>query len=265
MSHLGALITPYVDGELSPARAAEARAHLSVCGECRSVLAMEQAARRRTQNSARSLQASAELTARLLAMPAGPVPLGAEPRRSRLAPFVLGGGVTLVGLFVLTLVVLGGPRPDQHPSALLAATDAPAADITDTATTPVATRPGSAQASTAGWALPANHTVNRLDLLDDGGTETLDVVVDTAAGEVRLLERVGTLDERVTSLVDSLRIGDHTAYLVDGWYVLESGPCVVAVLAESEAAAEAVIAQLPAPSPDGILGRMVDGWHVLVG
>jgi len=266
MSHLGALITPYVDGELSPARAAQARAHLSVCGECQSALAMEQAARRRTQNSARTPQASAELTARLLAVPASPLPLGAEPsRRSRRTPFVLGGGAALVGLFVLTLVVLGGPRPDQHPSVLLAATDAPTTDAETAGATPFTSRPGSAQVSTTGWALPANHTVNRLDLRDDGGIETLDMVVDTAAGEVRLLERVGTLDERVTSLATSMTIGGHTAYLVDGWYVLESGPCVVAVLGESEVAAEAVIAQLPAPAPDGILGRLVDGWHVLVG
>lgn len=263
MSHLGALITPYVDGELSPAAAAEARAHLCVCAECRTALAREQAARRRTQQSVQGMQASAELTARLLAMPANPVPAGAAglPRRTRRTPFVLGGGAALVGLFVLTLVVLGSPRPDQHPSSLLAATADPAG--TEAAAT--TSRPAPVQAAVAGWALPANHTVNSLDLIGDGESETLDVLVDTVGGEVRLLERIGTLDPLVVAQAPSLTIAGRTAYLVDGWYVLESGPCVVAVLGESDLAAEAVIAQLPARSPDGLVGRLVDGWHVLVG
>lgn len=258
MNHLGALITPYVDGELSPADAAEAAAHLCVCAECRTALEMERAARRRTQQSVRGMQASAELTARLLAMPRAPLPAaGPSLRRPRRGPFVLGGGAALVGLFVLTLAMLGSPRPDQHPSSLLAATE----DVPVGATVPISSRPAQA----AGWALPAGHTVNSLGLIGDGETETLDVVIDTAAGEVRLLDRVGALDESVLAQSPSLEIEGRLAYLVDGWYVLESGPCVVAVLAESEAAAEAVIAQLPAPAPDGVLGRLVDGWHVLVG
>lgn len=263
MSHLGALITPYVDGELSPASVAEATAHLCVCGECRVAVAKEQAARRRTQQSVQGMQASAELTARLLAMSANSLPAGGPVRQPRRrTPFVLGGGVALVGLFVLTLVVLGSPRPDQHPSSLLSATADPAA-VQDAAT--LVSRPAPTQAVVAGWALPANHTVNSLALIGEGDSETLDVVVDSAAGEVRLLERVGTLDPVVIAEAPSLTIEDHTAYLVDGWYVLESGPCVVAVLGESELAAEAVIAQLPAPTPDGVVGRLVDGWHVLVG
>ncbi|WP_420110710.1 zf-HC2 domain-containing protein [Pseudactinotalea sp.] len=262
MSHLGALITPYVDGELSAAAAAAARAHLCVCAECRSALATEQTARRRTRQSVQGMQASAELTARLLAMPTNPLPATGLPRRARRTPFVLGGGAALVGLFVLTLVVLGSPRPDQHPSSLLSAT-ADAAAAQDAAT--LVSRPAPSQAVVSGWALPANHTVNSLALIGEGESETLDVVVDTAAGEVRLLERVGTLDAEVIAQAPSLRIADHTAYLVDGWYVLESGPCVVAVLGESELAAEAVIAQLPAATPDGMVGRLVDGWHVLVG
>lgn len=255
MNHLGALITPFVDGELSAARAAEARAHLSDCSECRRLLLMEQAARRRTQASAHGVQASAELTARLLAMPTGPVP-AAAPLRSRRTPFIFGGGVALVGLFVLTLVVLGAPRAD-HPSALLSAT----ADAADLATPSTRAVP---QAALSGWALPANHTVHSLDLLGEGDTETLDVVVETAAGEVRLLERVGSLDEEAVAGMPASTIAGRTAYLVEGWYVLESGPCVVAVLGD-DLAVEMVIDQLPLPAPDGVLGRVVAGWHVLVG
>lgn len=260
MNHLGALITPFVDGELSHARAAEARAHLSDCSQCRRLLLMEQAARRRTRASAHEVQASAELTARLLAMSAGPVPATA-PLRPRRAPFILGGGVALVGLFVLTLVVLGTPRADD-PSALLSAT-ADAADLTTPSTTTSRGTPDP-QAALAGWALPANQTVHSLDLLGEGDTETLDVVVETAAGDVRLLERVGSLDEQAVASIPSSTIAGRTAYLVDGWYVLESGPCVVAVLGDGPAV-EAVIDQLPLPAADGVLGRVVAGWHVLVG
>jgi hypothetical protein len=259
MSHLGALITPFVDGELSPARAAEARAHLSDCAECRRLLLMEQAARRRTQASAHGVQASAELTARLLAMPAGPMP-AAAPLRPRRAPFVFGGGAALVGLFVLTLVVLGTPRAD-HPGSLLSAT----ADA-DELTAPSATaRATSDQTALAGWALPADHAVDSLDLLGEGETETLDVVIETGAGDVRLLERVGLLDDAAVADLPATSIAGRTTYLVDGWYVLESGPCVVAVLGDSDRAVETVIGQLPPPAPDGVLGRVIAGWHVLVG
>lgn len=256
MSHLGALITPFVDGELSPARAAEAQAHLADCGECRRLLAMEQAARRRTQESVRGVRASADLTARLLAMPTGPLP-AAAPQRARRASFLLSGGAALVGLFVLTLVVLGAPRTD-HPSAFLAAAE-------EAGATADADRFAPDTAVLAAWALPADHTVQSLGLLGDGDTETLDAVLETSAGEVRLLERIGSFDDAVLSQLPSRTVAGRTAYLVDGWYVLESGSCVVAVLGESDAAVEAVIAQLPAPAPDGIGGRILAGWYALVG
>lgn len=268
MSHLGALITPYVDGELSPARSAEAREHLSVCQECRSALAMEQAARRRTQESARGVQASAELTARLLAMPAGPLPPAAPlSRRPRLAPFVLGGGATLVGLFVLTLFVLGATRAEQTPSSLLAATadtDGAAATTGSTGLLNAASDPLEAVSTTV-WALPASLSVQQLQLIEDGSTQTLELLASTRYGDVRILEREGTLDASTLGSAVSDTIAGRTVYLVDGWYLLESGPCVVAVLGDNEAAAEAVIAQLPAADADGTLDRIVDGWHVLAG
>lgn len=267
MSHLGALITPYVDGELSPARAAEAREHLSECAECRTAVAMEQAARRRTRASACAVQASPELTARLLAMPAGTPPHSdALHRRTRLAPFVLGGGATLVGLFVLTLFVLGASRPEQSPSALLAATaDAEGASAIAVGTGLLTSVDDVGTQTRTGWALPADLPVQRFQVIEGGGTQTLDLLVETEFGQVRLLEQAGSLDESAVASAAVESIAGHTTYLVDGWYVLESGPCVVAVLAESEAAAEAAIAELPAVDTGDALDRILDGWHVLAG
>lgn len=260
MKHLGALVTPYVDGELSPGRAAEARAHLDCCAECSRAVELEQLARRRTQESTLALQARPELTARLLAMPAGSLP-APEPVRPRRAPLVLGGGAALVGLFVLTLFVLGAPRPVTTPSAVL---DAARVDAGAPTTVPAAmAAPEVGELAT--WALPTDASVGALAILDDGATQTLDLVVTTAAGEARILERSGTLDEAAAAWARSEVVSGRTVYEVDGWYVLESGPCVVAVHGETEAAAEAVIAALPEAAPDGLLGRLLTGWTALVG
>ncbi len=261
MSHLGALITPYVDGELSPARAAEARAHLRECDECRRAVAQEQTASRRTQDSVRDMQASAELTARLLAMTSGSLQPSsfAAPRRSR-APFVLGGGAALVGLFVLSLFVLGGPREAQPPTALLGATDASSDDLQMTA------RPASSGAdapASTDWVLPSTLSVTSMGMLDDGAVGTLDLTVSVPQGDVRLLEQPGHLADSIDG-IDPVDIAGHVVYEVDGWYVLESGHCVVAVHAADPDAAEAVIAQLPVPGERSVLDRLADGWRVLV-
>lgn len=258
-AHLGALVTPFVDGELSPARAAEVRVHLAGCAECRRAVTAEQAARRRTQDSVRGMQASPELTARLLAMPSGSIPVAMPFERSRRVPFVLGGGAALVGLFVLTLFVLGTPRTTQSPGSLLASTT----DPSSTAVQQVALGTGADNAATA-WAVPASLTIQRLDLTEAQGTQTLDVSLDTSAGEVRLLERPGTLDEAAAAAGSApSTVAGHVVYQVDGWYLLESGSCVVAVRGETDEAAELVIADLP--EPDGVLDRIADGWHALVG
>lgn len=261
--HLGALVTPFVDGELVPARAAEARVHLAGCAECRRAVTAEQAARRRTQDSVRGMQASPELTARLLAMPTGPAPVGMPIDRARRAPFVVGGGAALVGLFVLTLFVLGTPRATQSPGSLLAATT----EAPDAAVQPVTLSASAAELDdplSATWAMPATMTIDRLDLVDQQGDQTLDVLIDTSAGEVRLLERPGALDEDAAAVSGSpTTVAGHVVYRVDGWYLLESSSCVVAVLGETDEAAELVIADLP--EPDGVLDRIADGWRTLVG
>lgn len=265
MSHLGALVTPYVDGEMSPAREAEAHAHLAVCVECRTAVALEQAARRRTRESAACVQASAELTARLLAMPSGPVPqaaaMSARPRRT---PFMLGGGAALIGLFVLTLFVLGGPRAGTSPSAVLTAADGDP----DTAATnlPVALLSGpDLSALSESWALPVGLSLGRLDVLDDGATQTLDVLVTTSAGDARLLERPGSLDPEAVDGAVTETIAGRTVVLVDGWSIVEAGGCVVAVLGETDAATATVIEALPAPHGDDVVSRVIAGWDVLVG
>jgi len=260
-AHLGALVTPFVDGELNAARAAEARAHLAACAECRQAVAAEQVARRRTQDSVRGMQASPELTARLLAMPSGPAAAAIPLERSRRGTVVLGGGAALVGLFVLTLFVLGTPHAAQSPGSLLAATtEVPNAAVQQAGLSAADVDGVSAVA----WAVPASLTIQRLDLVDEQGTQTLDVSLDTAAGDVRLLERPGTLDEGAAAAgATPSTVAGHVVYRVDGWYLLESGSCVVAVLGETDEAAELVIADLP--EPDGFLDRIADGWLTLVG
>jgi hypothetical protein len=211
------------------------------------------------------MQASAELTARLLAMPAGPPSGGAiELGRTRRAPLVLGGGVAVVGLFVLSLFVLGAPRASQSPGSMLAAVnDAPgsATAVDATAVSDVEALDGAASAV---WSVPADMVVDRIDLMEQQGSQALHMTLDTTLGEVRVLERPGALDEEAASAIGSVtEVAGHVVYRVDGWYLLESGSCVVAVLGESDEAAETVIAGLP--EPDGILDRIAQGWHVLVG
>lgn len=263
MSHLGALITPFVDGELSPAQTAQAQAHVASCEGCAHAVRQEQAARRRTQESARGVQASPELTARLLAMPAAPQPALASAPRARRTPLVLGGSTALVGLFVLTLFVLGSPRPPETPSSMLAASSpSPGAAVSTALTWPdVAAVVGS------DWSVPSGVRITRLDVLDDGEVETLDATFQMPDGDVRVLERTGSLDVDALAAGGSTptQIGGHVVYAVDGWYLLESGPCVVALHGDTDTAAESVIAQLPAPQEPGFVERVVDGWHVLVG
>lgn len=279
MTHLGALITPYVDGELGAARAEQVREHLVMCAQCRDAVASERSARARTQQSASEVSASSELTARLLAMSWQDAASGAGVAgRQRRVPFVLGGGAALMGIFVLTLFVLGGPR-EAHPGTLIAATSAPHAFAALSSGAPgagedqpsVATDP-LAWMRSQGWvapeSLPPSVQVSAAELTtrtnDGSDSVILDVVFIGPGTSARMLQQPGRLDEDITGVVPSTMIGGHEVYRLDGWYVLTSGDHVVAVTADGDQLAEELVAALPVGDGPALLSRLWQGWNVLV-
>jgi anti-sigma factor RsiW len=271
MNHLGSLVTPYVDGELSPPRRAALRAHLDECDDCRRAVLAEETARSRTRAGCPP-PPSADLHDRLLAVPV----VATEGDRRGVAPRRLGliaasGSLAVVGLMVLTLVVLGTPRPVAPPTATL--TSSPGSGSIAMAALPLTTAPPSRDAlawmSSHGWAapsrLPAGMRVADVVVHADDSSQTLQVQLQGGTGQLQVLERVGRLDPEVVTDLPARQVGEHTAYLVDGWWVVESGNCVVAVQDDAQGAAHEVVASLPASVGEaGVLDRMMAGWGVLV-
>jgi len=153
VSHLGTQISALADGQLGPAAAERALAHVAACPQCAAELAAARAARR-TIAAAFEVHPTADLTARLLALgavgeppattardgrrtlpPVGSVPLPGTSRRlpsgclrgdlmgrraePRKAMALVAAGA---GLAVLGLVVLGGQSvvtAQRHPAHVL--------------------------------------------------------------------------------------------------------------------------------------------------
>ncbi|MFV0252398.1 MAG: anti-sigma factor family protein [Beutenbergiaceae bacterium] len=262
MNHLGSLVTPYVDGELRAAQMQAVADHLTACEQCRRLVAAERAARLRTRRSATALQPAPELTARLLAMPHGlSSDHPAAPRHLRRGPLLLGGGLSLVGLFAITLFILGAPPPGQTPAALLEVVD------DDSPSAVVASNVGSgaledvAENAALHWSAPEGLTVVDRVLLD-AETQTVDLTVVGPAGQVRLVQRFGAIDTEA-ALITPRPINGHWVYQVQDWWVVDSGTSVIA-LQGSDDAMTAVLNSLPPRYEPGPLDRIRDGWVSLV-
>ncbi|TDE97520.1 hypothetical protein EXU48_04885 [Occultella glacieicola] len=279
MSHLGPLISPLIDGQLPPAKAERAMSHVASCAQCRAEVA-EERAWRSAARSAGDARPSEDLTARLLALqipgqrpgPVGPridpAALGAPARRPVTASHplrtrVLTGAVASLGVFALTLFVLGEqPRRVDDLTPLM---DAGGAQAGSTSTTPGT---GAAPADTAddrsrtewiiesGWAapdeLPAGMVIADVGLLPPAPEtgEILQVTLSTPGSdrEVMVLEQHGVLDPAMLAPLEPTRIGDHTVYLVSGeWWVVQCDDSVVAVSSGTDgSAAHDFIEGLPA-------------------
>lgn len=303
MSHLGPLISPLADGQLPPARAERAFAHVAGCDECRRALDAERASRAAAR-AAGEVRASPDLTARLLALQMPDVPLsgpsfpalasGAEPMRVTgwserehhpLRTRVMTGMLASVGLFALALFVLGGQqRPLQDPTALLdAGTTTPGAtqfmSASDRhAATATEQRMSSALlewVTASGWPapelLPVGMSVSDVEVHepDDGagGAEVLEVSLVGASGAVTVLAQHGQLDQSMLAALEPVSVGGHAVYRVSGdWWLLECGGSVVAVSSGSNSGpAYDVIRSLPdLEDTRGVVDRLATGWTVLV-
>ncbi|QAY70334.1 zf-HC2 domain-containing protein [Xylanimonas protaetiae] len=96
-AHLGVWLSPLADGQLPPAQAERALAHVAVCARCASGLAAERAARQALA-AATEVSVAADLTERLMALSSTVPPAAGDPLRERPAPAWPVAGDTTVAL-----------------------------------------------------------------------------------------------------------------------------------------------------------------------
>lgn len=284
MAHLGSLVTPLVDGQLSPARAETAHAHLINCSACQQAVNAERRARAAAA-AVPSASASPELSARLLAISEQDHTAAEHPPQVRhpIRTGVLAATFVSLALVVLSLYVVGGQRPDvQEPSDILAT----AHPVADTAS--LDSRSGAADMDSqqlldwmaaGGWVgpqeFPGAMVANTAQVLTgaDQGARILRVDLDHDGEQVTVLEQQAHLDMSKVAALEPVRIGHHEAYLIEEhWWVLQCGELVVAVSSGPDPAdAHELIAALPdrgshgPPEPDGVLEQIGVGWRVLTG
>lgn len=296
MMHLGSRISALVDGQLAPAAAERALAHVATCPSCARELAAARAARRALA-AADPVQPTEDLTARLLALSSQsppPVPVAARD------PFAVGGGAALpfaathalrgdvvarrtpVRLVVgsvagLSAVAAGlfmlGERPvvtpSSHPAAvlgLLAHTSAPAADEpppVDDAT--VAWLRGQ------GWTfpddLPSGWRVGSVGWSSDG-PRVLEVGVTGPSGAFVVTEQQGRLDTDALAGAPVREVGGRHVHVlsVEPWQVAwQSESTVVQIVAsQDESEIDALVAAFPSGGfDDTVTGRIGRGWQTV--
>ncbi len=294
MSHLGPLVSPFVDGQLTPTRAARAQQHLSDCAACRAQVEAERACRD-TARSAQAIPAGPDLTERLLALSipdstsgrfAGSGEVERAVRSTRLR--VVSGAVASVGVFVVALFVLGGQQrsvddltamvPQLKDPAVLAGSQVSSAVGSSSATG--ISGPGREQLSgtvldwmaAAGWSapdrLPTGMRVENVAVIDDpdAGAPVLQLDIAGDAGVVHVTEQHGVLDPAMTAALEPVIIGGHEVFHVAGdWWVAQCGGSVVAVSSgEDPTAAHALIAELGDGQSPGVVDRLTNGLQVLL-
>lgn len=294
MSHLGPLVSSLVDGHLPPAKAERAYAHLVCCAGCRGQVQAERALRAAAARSADDVHASDDLTRKLLALnlpgqTPGPLSAGASaapadpPARSTrgIRLRVVSGAVASVGVFTAALFVLGGEHREVDDLAPLVAperaTDARTAAAASAATSPPANDGLSATVldwmNSSGWSapadLPSGMSVQDVVMTGDAEADGQILQIDLAGdgGLVHVMEARGVLDEAMTAPLEPVQIGGHEVYQVaDHWWVAQCGNSVVAVSSGADpAAAHDLLARMPAGTEDGVVDRLAQGVHVLLG
>ncbi|UFU03934.1 zf-HC2 domain-containing protein [Ruania suaedae] len=288
MSHLGPLVSPFVDGQLPPARAARLQQHLSDCAPCRAQVEAERACRD-TARAARAVQANPDLTERLLALgvvgdttgvPASAGEVERAVRGTRLR--VLSGAVASVGVFVVALFVLGGQqRSVDDLTAMVPQLKEPASLAGGHAVGSVgATEPGREDLSgtvlewmsAAGWStpdrLPAGMRVEHITVIDEAeaGAPVLQLDLAGDAGVVHLTEQHGVLDPAMTAALEPVQISGYEVYQVaENWWVAQCGGSVVAISSgDDPAAAHALLARMGEGTSPGVVDRLTNGLQVLL-
>lgn len=293
MNHLGTRISALADGQLEPAEAERAFAHVAACPDCAADLAATRAAHR-VLAGARDVPVTAGLTSRLLALatetpPAAPRrseswdrPSGGEPdllagdltRRRRAAGGLPAAALVGAGALMMSLLILGEERevvPNRHPAhalSVLAGTSetAPAVAVDLTAD---AREQLPAWMDLHSWAWPGELPADlRVGALRSGGEEAVRLEIIGQRELIVVTEQHGRLVPCAGVAVT--QIGEHQVYVLSmsPWHgVLQSGGTVVAVYAERHSdSVEALIAAYPGDSfDDGVPARISRGWDVLAG
>lgn len=292
MRHLGDQVSALVDGELPPAVAERALAHVAWCAPCRALLDAERAARR-TLAQAPDVEPSGALTARLLAVvpqPAAGGP-GSPPGGPRRRPWLeraavgVGGAVGAAAAVVGALAVVG-----TSVSPVLTGEDVLSAAAVRAA--PMATA-GFADGDVSTYA-PAVEPVSRPDrdlthvaltwMTDHGWSSPAVVPADLAVTDLRV-GRDGGL--RVEFVSDSSRItvlerrgvlagGDGNTEAIAGssarllstspWTAaVQSGDCVVVVVCEGSVGdCRRLLAAIPEqPADTSPAAQVARGWRTV--
>ena len=296
MSHLGPLVSSLVDGHLAPAKAERAYAHLVCCAGCRAQVQAERALREAAARSADEVHASDDLTRKLLALnlpgqTSGPLATGSathgpgpSPRSSRSTRLrVVSGAVASVGVFTAALFVLGGEQREVDDLTPLVAparaADGRTAAVPSAAISPVTGDDDGLSATvldwmnSSGWSapadLPSGMSVQDVTVTGDAesGAQILQIDLSGASGTVQVMEQHGMLDADTTAPLDPVIIGGHEVYQVaDHWWVAQCGDSVVAISSGSDpTAAHDLLARMPAGDEDGVVDRLAQGVHVLLG
>ncbi|MEG9226709.1 anti-sigma factor family protein [Aeromicrobium sp. Sec7.5] len=288
MTHLGADVAAFVDGQLPPARELAARRHLEECERCRGVVAEQEQLKRRM---ARSMSAGvpAHLAAALSAVASDPPE--PDPRSRQALRRSVGVAVALMGSSAAVLLlayVLAPPLPSSgdpvgpHFDAyvaefmseaasrrapdIVAASSAVAASSDDVPLSPAELD----ELDADGWPC---HAMLAGDLERVDGRLVGDAVVALRyLGEhvqLHLIEQVGRLDDAALAGFERRTLADSVVWVREGlpnvasW---EADGVVYTVVTDASVASVAeVVAQLPSTPDRSAVERVEDGLHRMTG
>ena len=294
MTHLGADVAAFVDGQLPPARELAARRHLEQCERCRSVVAEQEQLKRRMARTAPAggpAGVPAHLAAALAAVASDPREPD-SPRRQALRRSV-GVVVALVGSSAAVLLlayVLAPPLPSagdpvdpdfdayvseflaeaasrRAPDVVATSTTVPAAASSDT--TPLSPRE-LARLDADGWPC---HTVLAGDLERVDGRLLGDAAIALRySGEhvqLHLIEQIGRLDDAALADFQRRTLADSVVWVREGqpnvaaWQA--DGVVYTVVTDASVASVAEVVAQLPSTPDRSAIERVEDGLDRMTG
>ncbi|UFU05583.1 anti-sigma factor family protein [Ruania halotolerans] len=294
MSHLGPLVSPFVDGQLSPARMAKVEQHLVECPACRSRVDAERSCRDAAR-AARAVPVNPDLTEKLLALSipgatAGPLRTGPGEveravRGTRVR--VISGALASAGVFAIALFVLGGQQRQVDDLTAMVPTFKDPAALTTMPVLGNVSPAGHSSPTTggeeisgtvlewmtaSGWSapsdLPAGMRVENVSVADnaDAGGQVLRLDLVDGATVVHVMEQRGVLDTSMVAALEPVQVGPHEVYLVaENWWIVQCGGSVVAVSSgEDPTAAHEVIMRMSEADDSGVVDRLANGLHVLL-
>lgn len=292
MTHLGADVAAFVDGQLPPARELAARRHLEECERCRGVVAEQEQLKRRMARTAPA-GVPAHLAAALSAVASDAAAGDTDPRRGQALRRSVGVVVALMGSSAAVLLlayVLAPPLPssgdpvgpdfDTYVAEFMAeaasrrAPDVVAASSTVSASTSSDDVPLSPdeldELDADGW--PCHATLAG-DLERVDGRLVGDAVVALRYSgqhvQLHLIEQVGRLDDAALEGFQRRTLADSVVWVREGqpnvaaWEA--DGVVYTVVTDASVERVTDVVAQLPSTPDRSAVERVEDGLHRMTG